>query len=358
MKTTNKAEGFLHGTIFYCRLMGFEFENKNIRMKVLFRLGFLNELFIMLGLCLYFGSFELGLHEKIYMLLYLNYYIVSVAKVISLIYHRETILQAFNEFRETHPAETLEKAYNLQTYTKKYKIIENVLVIFFWNLIFVFCVQPILLSFIDLVKDGKFTFNLTWMVWYGIEIPKENIPIYLLISLIQLTMRFDVIRKNIMLIEPDNTNEGARKLIKEIGAHQRFISLAKKLNTVFIPSVLLSLFSSSLILCFTGFQLLGEITFLIVIQAIFLLAYELKQVFIMCYLGDKMIEISLKISDAIYEHKWYNGTSKYKRLVLIVLMRSQHMVGLHVVGISEISLQTFKTVMSASYQIFTVLRST
>ncbi|XP_055919517.1 putative odorant receptor 92a, partial [Eupeodes corollae] len=184
-----------------------------------------------------------------------------------------------------------------------------------------------------------------------------SLDLCLFSSLLQLCVHFDIINKNILLIEATKGEEAIILLKKQVVYHQEMLSLAEKLNSVFTPSVLFSLLSSSLIICFTGFQLLGEITLFIVVKAIFLLAYELKQVAITCFLGDKLIEISLKISDAIYEHNWYKGTPKYRRLVLMVLMRSQHSVALHIAGISDISLQTFRQVMSISYQIFTVLRT-
>ncbi|XP_055837703.1 putative odorant receptor 92a [Episyrphus balteatus] len=352
-------------------------------MKVILRMALVNVVFVVVGLCLYVAFAEINLYAKTEALLNINYYFVAVAKIITMIPNRKRILEAFNEFHETHPGKCiLENAYIYQMHEKKYKLIEKVVVKFFWSAMIFYCFQALTVSFIDLVMKGTFTFNLPWMmVWYGIEFPKENVPYYVFMyisqtwsiyvaasislamdlciysSIIQLNMRLDIICKNIINIEPDETNKAFKELQKEISAHQRFIRLAEKLNIVFTPSVLFSLLSSSLIICFTGFQLLGELSLFIVVKAIFLLAYELKQVAITCFLGDKLIEISLKISDAIYEHKWYNGTPKYRRLVLMVLMRSQHSVALHIAGISDISLQTFRQVMSISYQIFTVLRT-
>ncbi|XP_055844547.1 putative odorant receptor 92a [Episyrphus balteatus] len=322
---------------------------------------------------------EVDLQTRTINISYINYFLVSTAKLSSLYYYRTNINEIFKEFRQTYPTEECEKAFHLQKYLNQYLKIEKVLAGFFKTIFSFYTSFPFVLSVLELIKNGRFGFITPCMLWYGIESPKDNYFLYVLYyfsqshascvaattilgldlclfsSLLQLCMHFDIVSKNILLIEPDE--KATVKLKEQIVYHQRLLRLAEKLNVVFTPSVLFSLLSSSLIICFAGFQLLGDLSLFIITKSVILLAYELKQVAITCFLGDKLIEISQQISNSMYAHKWYLGTPKYREIVLMVLMRSQKSVGLRIGGISDISLQTFRNVMSISYQVFTLLKA-
>lgn len=66
--------------------------------------------------------------------------------------------------------------------------------------------------------------------------------------------------------------------------------LAQDVNGIFAPSIIFSLASSSFILCFSAYQLLDDVSFVFAVKVLLLLCYEMKQVVITCYYGDRLIE--------------------------------------------------------------------
>ena len=66
-------------------------------------------------------------------------------------------------------------------------------------------------------------------------------------------------------------------------------SISKAVNKTFIPSMILSLFSSVMVICYTMYELLGDNTSLEIFRSIVLFFYELKQVFLLCYYGELLI---------------------------------------------------------------------
>ncbi|KAL5275961.1 GPROR8.2 family protein [Megaselia abdita] len=90
--------------------------------------------------------------------------------------------------------------------------------------------------------------------------------------------------------------------------------------------------------------------------ALFLSA-NLLQVWILCYYGNKLSDSSLYVSQACYNQQWYNADTKYKRLLLIMMMRAQKPATIKPPTFKPTSCELFKEILSMSYRFFCVLNT-
>ncbi|XP_055844571.1 odorant receptor 85c-like [Episyrphus balteatus] len=280
--TNNNSEQFINGPVRYFRLIGFEFETTEKWMKFLLIIGLCNVSIVLVAQILFGALSDVELAERTAGISYLNYFLVSIGKMISLIYNRSVMVKTLNEFRMIYPSKHLEKTFKLQKYLKKYLLIERFITGFFKSITIFYCIFPVILCLTELVRNREFTYRTPLMLWYPIEI-RNNYGFYiftylqqtwasfevaiiilgtdlcLFSSLLQLCMHLEVIKRNILNIKPDKTEIAEKKLKKQIIYHQMVLRLAEKINDIFTPSVLFSLLASSFIICFTGYQLLGVI---------------------------------------------------------------------------------------------------
>ncbi|XP_037941919.1 odorant receptor 85f-like [Teleopsis dalmanni] len=151
------------------------------------------------------------------------------------------------------------------------------------------------------------------------------------------------ISQNISEINPEDPDCVCqlKNIIKE---HQILLRLVKKIDGIFSPSVLLSLMSSSFILCFTTFRLLNEKSLLLVSLSILILGFEMKEVVIICYIGNLLMDNSSKMFDALCTQNWLRSSLEYKKMVLLMLMVTRRPVTLNISGIAEVNLVTLKQV--------------
>lgn len=127
--------------------------------------------------------------------------------------------------------------------------------------------------------------------------------------------------------------------------HQRIIELGEKLEEIFSSLFLYNFVQGSIFICLIAFELAVFTDVSFVFLAISYLIVALNQVFLYCYLGQKIIDSSLKISDAIYDCDWYESENqKLSKSLLIILARSQRAIELTAGKFQVVSIEIFTEV--------------
>uniref|UniRef100_T1GVC6 Odorant receptor n=1 Tax=Megaselia scalaris TaxID=36166 RepID=T1GVC6_MEGSC len=132
--------------------------------------------------------------------------------------------------------------------------------------------------------------------------------------------------------------------------------LSELVNDTFQVCILINFMLSSLAICFLLFQicLSGPEMFL---KYILFLSANLLQVWIVCYYGNKLSDSSFNVSQACYNQRWYNADLKYKKLLLVIMIRAQKSTILKPPTFQPTSRELFKDILTMSYRFFCVLNT-
>ncbi|XP_023309856.1 putative odorant receptor 92a [Anoplophora glabripennis] len=77
--------------------------------------------------------------------------------------------------------------------------------------------------------------------------------------------------------------------------------------------------------------------------------------FITCFYGQMILDESITIADAAYQSEWYNGPEHFKKMICLIIVRSQRPLLLRVASIGVVSLETFVSVIKTAYSYFALL---
>ncbi|XP_065357382.1 odorant receptor 85f [Calliphora vicina] len=184
--------------------------------------------------------------------------------------------------------------------------------------------------------------------------------IWLLCFALQLCMHFDYVARSLENYEPNEQEfvkdqEFIAELVKR---HQILLNIGDGLNSVFGVLLLLLLMATAATLCCAGIYTLTQDLGREFIEYVAFLPTTVGQYYLICYYGQQLIIRSNSVTDAAYNHSWYNASKSYKKSIFIIIMRSQKGVELNAVGLQPICLEAFKMLMGATYRVFALLKET
>ncbi|XP_025163769.1 odorant receptor 13a-like isoform X2 [Harpegnathos saltator] len=108
-----------------------------------------------------------------------------------------------------------------------------------------------------------------------------------------------------------------------IERHNRVISFSKNIDKVFSFIALMQILGNTLVICFLGLVLMT----------------------------------SKSLGDAAYESLWYNMSPSHVKKLLLIIMRSQKQLTITAGGITNLSLESFTSIMKASASYMSVLKA-
>uniref|UniRef100_A0A348AZS6 Odorant receptor n=1 Tax=Bactrocera dorsalis TaxID=27457 RepID=A0A348AZS6_BACDO len=180
----------------------------------------------------------------------------------------------------------------------------------------------------------------------------------LLISMVQLVnMHFGYLIYKIESFQPTGTDADMRTLGPLLEYHNEILDYAERIDSTFSLATFLNYVGSCLVLCLIGLQIVLGSEALSVIKFIGFLVSTIVQVFFVSYFGNNLKDLSTGISDAFYNHPWYDANYKYMRMLVLPIARSQRYAHLTAFKFFEISMDSFKSLCTTSYQFFTLLRT-
>ncbi|CAD7082672.1 unnamed protein product [Hermetia illucens] len=307
--------------------------------------------------------------------------VLSEFKVTILRRKRDQFIEILEFLDEKFPTRKAEQDYygivEVHRATKRMSIILAIGVsMFIWS----FNLLPLCEGVISVVAYGNnFTYPLPYAMWHPFRTDRIIAYVGVNIQLIfagyvvaqyyigvdslmftitnQICMHFDYISRSIRDYHPKGAKKDYIFLKEIIERHVEVLRICKSIDFVFTNSMLMNFLGSAGIICLVAFRVtLSDFSADLVKFIIYLLSMII-QIFILCSFGDRLIQSSLAVSQAVYEHDWYDADQLYKKAMILIIQRAQKPAFLTASYFSVVSYQSFKGIMTISYQFFAVLHT-
>ncbi|KAI8045986.1 odorant receptor 85f [Drosophila gunungcola] len=199
---------------------------------------------------------------------------------------------------------------------------------------------------------------LEWLHSTQMVISNIGADIWLLYFQIQIILHFRGIIQSFRDYQPSMEHDlKDRKFLAQIVDKQVYlVKLQNELNEIFGGSLLLSLLTTASVLCTVAVYTLIQGTTLEGCSYVLFIGTSTMQVYLVCYYGQQVLDLSAQVAHAVYNHDFHNASIAYKKYLMIIIIRAQQPVELNAVGYLSISLDTFKQLMSVTYRVITMLR--
>nr|QLI62067.1 odorant receptor 24 [Streltzoviella insularis] len=144
------------------------------------------------------------------------------------------------------------------------------------------------------------------------------------------------------------------QLSEIITRHRTLIRLSEDVEDIFSFPLLVNFFNSSIIICFCGFCCVVVEKLTEMIYKSFLTT-ALLQTWVLCWYGQRLLDSSTGVSEALYESGWYKLSKSIRSTILIMIHRGQKEVHVTTYGFSVISLASYTTIIKSAWSYFTLL---
>ncbi|XP_076481200.1 uncharacterized protein LOC117166374 [Bombus vancouverensis nearcticus] len=154
----------------------------------------------------------------------------------------------------------------------------------------------------------------------------------------------------------ERTMESFIVLIKR---HIYLLNLAHILNETISSILVMQLFSSCVLICTTGFQLILDLSIgniVMTMKGFIVLNAMLVQLFAYSYVGDYLTRQMKGISDSIYFCNWYDISKSMAKDLIYVIMRAQYPVFLKAGNFFIVNMETYMSILKTSMSYLSVLR--
>ncbi|XP_025164026.1 odorant receptor 4-like [Harpegnathos saltator] len=146
---------------------------------------------------------------------------------------------------------------------------------------------------------------------------------------------------------------------KIIQKHQKIIYFTENIEALYIFIALLQFVSNVIMICILGFLVITALDNPNATEKIMrsLSYYSVTnlEAFIFCYAGEYLINKSKAIGYAAYDSAWYNMEPKDRRILLLIILRSQKQLTLTIGKLMDLSLQRFTSIMNSAGSYISVL---
>ncbi|XP_075985870.1 odorant receptor 4-like [Anticarsia gemmatalis] len=199
------------------------------------------------------------------------------------------------------------------------------------------------------------------VVVYGLCV--ADFPFYIFCS--YLRMQFSLLRYHIeQVIPPEsksgkihNVEETKLRLVELIKWHQELLSSAEILEILYTRPTLFNFGFSSVILCLTGFNVMAIDDEAIALTFLFFFLTILLQIYFLCFFGDRLIESSAAVGDAVYNSRWYLVDPTLAKTLLVIQIRSQTPCKLTASNFTDVTLMAFMKICSTAWSYFALLQT-
>ncbi|XP_058456712.1 putative odorant receptor 65c [Malaya genurostris] len=154
-------------------------------------------------------------------------------------------------------------------------------------------------------------------------------------------------------------NSKLRQNLKElIQRHQKLISFGKHANAIYQPILMIQLVASVSMLCLTSFEATLTMDNIALFSkfAVYSIG-SIVQILFWCYYGNRVFYMSSAIHEAMVQSNWISGDISFQKDLILVLMRARKPFRFDACGYFPITYETFITVLSRSYSLFTLCRT-
>ncbi|KAG5684585.1 hypothetical protein PVAND_013810 [Polypedilum vanderplanki] len=151
-------------------------------------------------------------------------------------------------------------------------------------------------------------------------------------------------------IDIDNEKE----LIKCIKLHNKICAVNEKVNDMLSIIFLARAFWTSVLICTMCFLMITDTDIVILTQYSFYTAFVFFQLVIPCYYGEKITEMSNKISQTVAHSEWMLEGKKYQQSIIIMIEFFNKPMKITSFGLFDINMENYGRVCEWAYSLFTL----
>ncbi|XP_073847085.1 odorant receptor 43a-like isoform X2 [Musca autumnalis] len=147
--------------------------------------------------------------------------------------------------------------------------------------------------------------------------------------------------------------DALKECVKYYDRLTRYIKVFDEMVTyiILVEFLLFGAIICSLLFCINIIDTLAQ--FVSIIMYVGTMLYVL---FACYYSANEMLEESIKVSEAAYSIPWYDGTTQFRRTLLLFIQRTQKPLCLTVGNVYPMTLVIFQSLLNMSYSYFTMLQ--
>ncbi|KAJ8975933.1 hypothetical protein NQ317_014893, partial [Molorchus minor] len=123
--------------------------------------------------------------------------------------------------------------------------------------------------------------------------------------------------------------------------HTAIISFSDRTNNAFSEMMLVHITWTSFIISVLGIEIIMDDNVFNSFRFAMHLGGWLGMLFLICFYGQTLMDISTDISKAVYETEWYTKAPTIRKSLVLILLRSQKPLVLRAAGLKVMSLATF-----------------
>lgn len=167
--------------------------------------------------------------------------------------------------------------------------------------------------------------------------------LYALITIV--AMEFDFLSFELRNLKLPVKHERQKTIQNLVERHDKLLAVSDELQSIFDVTFLCCFLLSSLVMCFLAFQvsIATKLEDLCFFTSFFMM--NAGQVWLLCFHGQKIIDSSEDLADAVYDCGWEDfGDLKFKKQFLMMLMRGQRAKKLTAMSFGNVSLESFNSV--------------
>ncbi|XP_016981287.1 odorant receptor 49a [Drosophila rhopaloa] len=312
------------------------------------------------------------------------YMFSAQAKFVTFMIYRKHLRVLCNNLKDVYPhEEQCQKKYDVNTFylsrTPRY------IVYFYYALMLLMALGPLFQSCIMyLIGFGKAEFSYLriyptrlgfdsenpfgYVVTYVIDLTYSQFivnvslgtDLWMMCTTSQISMHFAYLAKVLSSHIPNRKREreDCDFLVNLVKKHQLMLRYHEDVNTVFGLLLASNLFTTASLLCCTAYYTVVQGFNMEGISYMMLFVSVTAQFYMVSLHGQMLQDWSTNVALAAYEHKWYEGSLRYKKEILFIMAQAQRPAEISAKGIIIISLETFKTLIRITYQFFMVIRQT
>ncbi|XP_050346836.1 putative odorant receptor 92a [Nymphalis io] len=148
-----------------------------------------------------------------------------------------------------------------------------------------------------------------------------------------------------------------RKLKIIIAKHEFLAKRSAKLNAALGDAMLLNYSLGAVFICLTAFTFMVVDNLYKSVRYFFMFASLLVEIFNQCFIGQVLSDHSENLTNDVYFSNWPNASPEAKKIMLMLMMRTQKPFKLSGNGYFDMNMDTFGSICSTSYQLFNLLRT-
>ncbi|XP_075985872.1 odorant receptor 67c-like [Anticarsia gemmatalis] len=165
-----------------------------------------------------------------------------------------------------------------------------------------------------------------------------------------LGLRFE----NIVASTKKATKENLAKAVRR---HQELIELVNQMEFLYSKSTLFHIVTASLLICLSAFIITITDEINVKLAYFTFWTMSLSQISLICYFGDMLMRSSTEISETVYKCQWYKADGDAKKIILLIMIRSQKACKLTAWNFMDLNLGAFTRILSTSWSYFALLKT-